>query len=401
MKVEIERFDHQGRGITYVHNKICFVKNALPGEIVDIQITKDQKKYQEAEIRDFFSISQNRIEPICPYFGICGGCDLMYMDYQNQLSYKENKIRDILKKYADVENNNIKQIVGNDNPINYRNKATFQVNEKIGYFGKGSYELIAIDECKIVDPRINDVLTFLENQDLSGLEQVVVRVSRTYPEVMVILKGYKKPVISKFLESITSCYFENKLLFGKESIREKLGNLDFLISPTSFFQVNTEGAVKLYNLVRNYLEGTKEDKVLDLYCGTGTIGLFISNLVKEVIGIEINKYAVKNAEENKKQNNIRNASFYCGDVSKLLSRLPACNKVIVDPPRAGLDDKTIDYLLKNNFEKIVYVSCDPITLARDLKKLSEQYEIIEVTPVDLFSQTYHVECVAVIKSKKI
>jgi len=399
MKVEIEKFDHQGRGITYVHNKVCFVRNTLPGEIVDIKITKDQKKYQEGEVRDFIHTSENRIEPVCPYFSICGGCDLMHLNYSDQLTYKENKIRDILNKYANVGSEKIKPIVDNDSPLNYRNKVTFQVKDKIGYFEKGSYELIAIDECKIVDARINEILTFLKQQDLSDLNQVVIRVSRSYPDLMVIFKGDKRPHISQYLKLITSCYFEGELLFGTKVIREKIGNLEFSISPDAFFQVNTEGAEKLYQLVRSYLTGNKNDRVLDLYCGTGTIGLFVSDLVSEVIGVEINKQAVIDAEENKKKNNLKNISFYCGDVAKMVSKLPLCNKVIVDPPRAGLDDVTLNYLLKNDFSKIIYVSCDPVTLARDLKKLSEKYEVVEITPVDLFSQTYHVECVTLLQMR--
>lgn len=393
MKVTIERFDHQGRGIAYLDGKICFIKNALPGEVVTVHITKSQKKIQEGEVDSFIEKSKNRITPTCPYFAVCGGCDLMHISDDNQLQYKQQKVSNILEKYASISSNIIKPIVGDCNNLNYRNKATFQIQNEIGYYAKGSYHLVPISECKIVDDKINSVLEFLKNQNLEGLDQVVIRSSKTLPEVMVVFKGTKKPTIKQYHPLITSCFFEQDLLFGETVIHEQLGDILFTISSASFFQVNTQGAFLLYQLVRSYLSGAKDDCVLDLYCGTGTIGLFISDSVKEVIGVEVNQNAIQDAEVNKKQNHISNTTFFCGDVAKLVSKLPNCNKVIVDPPRAGLDATTIQYLLNQEFETIVYVSCDPITLARDLKLLSEVYTVIEVTPVDLFHQTYHVECV--------
>lgn len=399
MKVTIEGLNHQGSGIGKVDGKVMFVPNSLPGEVVEVELTKENKKLKEGSVKQILTASSSRISPICPYFGSCGGCDLMHMKYQDQLKYKEEKVKDLVQRFAHLDSSLVKEIIASPSPLHYRNKATFQVKETIGYFGKKSYEIIPIDGCFLVDERINQVLNVLTKMNLDGVKQVVVRVSET--EVLVQLLGDYKGSLEVLRDLADTVLVNDRVLFGAGELKKSLLGKSFYVSPRSFFQVNDEGTKLLYQLVKEQLEGTKEDLVLDLYCGTGTIGLFVSDVVKKVIGVELNPDAVLDAKRNQVLNQVSNMEFYVGDTGMIVSQHSfGANKVIVDPPRSGLDQKTRDYLLKYLFERIIYVSCDPMTLCRDLDQLKEQYEVLQITPVDLFSQTYHVECVAVLKRRK-
>ena len=399
MEVLIDRLDHQGRGIGKVNGKTIFVYNALEGELVDVEIIYENKKYLEGKVLKYLKLSDKRIDPICPYFYECGGCDLMHISYDDELKFKENKVKQIIDKFSSVPIHIIKPIVGNANKM-YRNKATFHIDNEIGYYVKKSNKVIPIDNCYIVNNKINDILNKLKKIDFTNIYEIVIRVSIYLNETMIILKtndSINDNVINK-LKKITDniILYQNKkykTVYGKGYIFDMIGDYKFKISPDSFFQVNTIQAKSLYDKVLEYLEPTKTDNILDLYCGTGTIGIYVSNCVKQVKGVEINKYAVEDAFVNKEINNINNIDFEClnaSDISKIKDKF---DKIIIDPPRSGLDKKTIDYLIKSNSKKIVYVSCDPVTLARDLDILNEYYNIKEITPVDMFSKTYHVECV--------
>ncbi len=406
MKVKIERLDHQGRGIGKINNKTIFVYNALPSEEVDVEILKENKKIMEGKVTKYFVTSNKRVEPICPYFIKCGGCDLMHLAYPDELIYKENKIRQIIDKFTSLPLHIIKPIVGNNNK-NYRNKITLHVDNKIGYYAKKSFDIIDIDTCYIALPVINDILKKLKKINLNNVYEVVIRVSNYNNDKMIILKTKDSINEKYFLENLKDVvdniiiYQDKKyyVLFGKGFIEDKIGNYIYKISPDSFFQVNTLQAKNLYDKVLDYLKPNSNDKVLDLYCGTGTIGIYISNYVSSVKGIEINKFAIDDANYNKKINNIKNITFECLDASKIDKIKDDFNSVIVDPPRSGLDKKTINYLINSKAKKIVYVSCDPITLARDLEVLKDYYEVIEITPFDMFTYTYHVECVCLLLRK--
>lgn len=407
-EVTIEKFDHDGRGICYIDGKITFVDNAVPGDKVVVVLTKIKKNYCIARILKFLSYSLDRIKPICPYFDKCGGCDLQNIDYTYQLKFKENKIREILNKFASIDFQKIKPILFcQDNNFYYRNKITFQVNKKIGLFGKNSYDLVEVDKCYIASSNINRVLEQIKkNINLKNINQIIIRNSFYNNKVMVIFVGkncdlHNLRIIDNVVDSI---YLKEdnfyKLIYGEAYLEEKLGNYVFKISPDSFFQVNTKMCVKLYDKIIEYGAFNGNENVLDLYCGTGTIGIYISKFVNSVIGYEINEYAVKDALINKKNNLVDNVDFYCGTSELSFENITNdIDVIIVDPPRNGLNDNTIKGIINVKPCKLIYVSCDPVTLARDIKILREFYDVLEITPVDMFPNTKHVECVCALKLK--
>ncbi len=396
METKIDRLDHQGRGISLL-DKVTFIPNTLPGELVDIDIITSKSKYTIGKVNKYIKTSEDRIEPLCPYYNICGGCELMHLSYENELKYKENKIKDIMNRYAKLDN--VSNIVGCDEELNYRNKVTFKVDKKISLSKKESHELVNIDKCLLISDRMNSYINKLNKMDLSNVNEVIIRES--IDDIMIIFMCNEDINIDTSLLDCNVVKYYNKyeILKGNNYIVDRIGNLSYKISPSSFFQVNRYQVKKLYDLVLENIKPNKNDKILDLYCGTGTIGLYVSNYVDEVLGIEINEEAIKDANYNKELNNIHNISFIAGD-SKIIHNIKFNpNKIIVDPPRAGLDKKVIDDILNINPERIVYVSCDPITLARDLNILKEHYNVEKIIPVDMFPRTYHVETVCALERK--
>ena len=403
-KVEVTKLDHQGRGIAKINDKIIFIPNVLPCETIDVNIVLEKKKYYEGTVKEIINASDKRIKPICPYFEECGGCQFLNMNYQDSLDYKQNKVEEIMNKYLGIKIK-INNIVACDNNLYYRNKTTFQVENDIGFFKEKTNTLIPVDKCYISDIRINDIYKEIkDNIDLTNVNQIIIRATKNTLESMVIFKTSNyvdnKRLIDVLKNKVDSIYINDELIYGKGKIIENLCNKNFYISPSSFFQVNTVQAEKLYNKAIEYANIKKEDTVLDLYCGTGTIGIIASDKAKKVIGIELNKEAIKDANENKKLNNINNIEFYAGDVGKILNKHNyKPDTIIVDPPRAGLDSLALSQILNIKPKKLVYVSCDLMTLARDLKLLSNDYDILELTPVDMFPYTAHVESVCTLKYK--
>lgn len=397
--LKIEKLDHYGRGITKLDNKTVFVKDALPDEIVEINIIKEKKNYAEANVLKYIQKSNNRIEPKCPYYNSCGGCNIMHIPYEDQLKFKQNKIENIIKKYL---NNEVKinDIVSSDRIDFYRNKTTFQVQEKIGFYKENTYDIINIDSCTISDKLINNSIKFLKRLNLKEITKITCRTGLN--ELMIIIETQNENLdITPLKEIAHSLYLKinNKYIhkFGNKNIYEKLENYKFKISPDSFFQVNIDTCLKLYNKVKEYVKNNKN--VIDLYCGTGTIGIFVSEN-NNVIGIEMNEYAIKDAIDNKKLNNIKNIDFICGDSGKKLKDLNFMpDTIIVDPPRNGLNKETINNILKFDSKEIIYVSCDPMTLMRDLNALNEYYDIKEITPFDMFPNTHHIETIAYLTKK--
>ena len=406
--VEIKTLDHQGRGISKIDNKTVFVSNALPNEVVEIEITNEKKKFCEASVNKILQKSPKRIESICPYFNVCGGCDLLHISYEEQLKYKQVKIVDIMQRYCQVEFP-IKDIISSDN-FYYRNKVVFHVvDNKLGYYKEKSNDLIEIDKCLLLDNAIDDIYQLIKNINLKNILDITIRYSLNNKEIMVILSIVgnidENMWINTLKEKVSSIIVEDnnnfKTIYGKDYIIEKLFDYNFIIKNDSFFQVNTKQTEKLYSKALEYADINDNDIVLDLYCGTGTIGILASKTAKKVIGIEINEEAVKSANKNKELNNVTNIEFYAGDTGTILSKHNyKVDTVIVDPPRAGLNDTAIKEILSINPKKIVYVSCDPMTLARDLNILSENYNIVELTTVDMFPNTAHVECVVELNKKK-
>ena len=394
--IKIIRQDHKGRGIAKVDERIIFVDNALPEEVCDIEIIKESKKFLEAKAVSFKKNLKQEV--LCPYYDKCGGCNVLHQKYQEQLKFKENKLKDILKKFAglDLKLNDI--IYGEE--YHYRNKITLH---NLGLYQKKSKTPVIIDRCLLVHPKINEVIKRLQDysrQSNNIMDEVMIRVSNQ-DEVILSVTGKinKKKFLSVFSD-VTVLVINNQVFTDKDYITDKIHNKLFKISSKSFYQVNRYVTEKLYNEVINFYKNNKHSKVLDLYCGTGTISLLVAPFVDYVTGIEVISDAVNNANSNKELNKVNNVEFINGKVEDYIDKFVDIDGIIVDPPRSGLDNKTIGNILKISPKSIVYVSCDPITLARDLNILKDVYDIISVTPVDMFPNTYHVESVSILKLRE-
>lgn len=403
-QVKIERLDHQARGIGRIDGKIIFVPKTLPDELIEVDIVLEKKKFYEGKISNILEKSITRKDPICPHFFECGGCQLLHIDYEQSLKFKQDKVFDIISRNVETTFL-INDIVASEDNLFYRNKITLQVDNSIGYFKEKTNYIIPIDTCYIADKKINQIYQLIKDSiSMDNINQIIIRSSKKTNESMIIFKTNNKvnktEVINTLKNMVDSIYINEQLIYGKEKITEELLGYKFYISPTSFFQINTIQAEKLYERAIKYADISNNDLVLDLYCGTGTIGILASKYAKKVVGIELNKEAINDANLNKKLNNISNIEFYAGDVGKILNKTNYNpDIVIVDPPRAGLDSLAISEILKIKPKKLVYVSCDLMTLARDLNILSKQFNIIELTPVDMFPQTSHVESVVKLKLK--
>lgn len=397
MQYKIEKLDNFGRGISHINNKIVFISNALEDEVVDATTTYSNKKFDEAKVNEIIEVSRMRIKPICPYFDICGGCNLLHMNYDDQLKFKYNKVKDIIFKYLkeDIKVNDVIY----SNQFNYRNKASFEVKEKLCYKMRKSTNLVDINYCYLLDNNINDIVHVLNNLNLKNINNITIRTGEE--DIMVIISGNPtQEIIDALKEKARSIYVNDKLVYGRSNIVSKIGNYEFFVSDKSFFQVNKYNVKNLYDKVLEYAELTGNENILDLYCGTGTIGIYLSKYAKSVIGIEVNEQAIFDANVNKNKNNIENISFICDTTSNINNIVNNdFDVIIVDPPRSGLDKNTINFLINSKAKRVVYVSCDIMTLVRDLNILKQDYDIREITPVDMFPNTYHVETVCILERK--
>ena len=397
VKVLIESMNHTGEGIGKIDKKIVFVRKTIPGDYVEITNLNDYKKYYRADVKKIIEKSPKRIEAKCPYYDKCGGCQLMNMDYNNQLEYKKEKVINIMKKYANIDIN--PQIIPSE-IYNYRNKITLQVQDGLlGLYESGSNKLIEINECLLATPKTNSIIKIIKNNlDLVTLNQIIIK--DFSDNIMITFKGKitKEEVIPLLKDKVSSIYINDSCIYGEKSLIETLNSYKYFISSNSFFQINHNQTIKLYNQVIKYLD-KKEENVLDLYCGTGSIGIYISKYCQNITGIEINKSAIEDALKNKELNNIKNIKFKCGNVNKLLKNDNHYTTIILDPPRSGLDKQTINTLLNIKTKKIIYVSCDPITLSRDINTLKEKYQLKDITLLDLFPNTYHVESICLLERK--
>lgn len=395
---KVEKFNNQGKGIVKDNGKVIFISYAVPDDKVKINIIKEKKNYNVGEVVEYIEKSSKHTIPMCPYFYKCGGCQLMNISYKDTLNFKENNVKEILTSYG-IKTNYNKIISGND--LFYRNKITLKVKQgKLGLYKENSHELIPIDKCLLCDQEINRTITKLQKMDLHGVDEIIIKTNGDY--TLVVLCSSNKINNNKLeeLEVDSIVMKKNKsydLLVGEGAIYYQIGNFKYKSIASSFFQVNKYLTKELYDKVLEYLNPHKEDKVLDLFCGSGTIGIYIANKVKEVTGVELDANSIKSANYNKKINNINNIKFIQNDVSKVIDKLTDTNKIIVDPPRSGLTTTTINTIKKIGPQTIVYVSCNPETLGRDLKSFSSMYDINEVSLIDMFPYTYHVECVCVLK----
>ena len=398
MEVKIEKLDNLGRGITYINNKICFIENSLPNEIVDIKITKDKSKYLEGKVIKYIEKSPLRIEEECPYSSICGGCNLNHMCYNDENKFKTNKVKDLITKYANNDPNLVENIVYNDRNY-YRNKIILHGKDKeLGLYKKETNEIIPIKECLLVNPKINEIIAILNNIN-NGIEEVTIKTSNDNSKVMVSIIGNIKST-NELLNICDVLILNNKYQTNNKVIETNIGNKKYYQSINSFFQVNNTLTKELYNEVLINVKDKNYKKVLDLYCGTGTIGIYIKDYVDKVIGIDYNSSNIEDAKINVELNNLNNIEFICDKVENKIDEFTDIDLVIVDPPRAGLDNKTKEYLKKINSNEIIYVSCDPMTLARDIKDLSDIYKVKYIKPFNMFPRTYHCETIAVLERIK-
>ena len=392
MQVHIDRMDHFGNGIGYINGKIIFVKGALPGETVDVTITKDKKSFMEGTINTIIYKSSKRVEPFCKYFGVCGGCSLCHLNYDNTLEYKKERVKNILYKF-DIPKINV---IKNENDLYYRNKIELKiVDGKLGFYEKSTHNLIEIKECKVTKKSINKSFEFVKNMKLENAN-VTIRANYN-DEVLIIIDSKEKPVILNPEDyKIVGIVLNDKCIYGQDNFMEKINNLFFTVSYNSFFQVNNYINLELFNLIKENIVGKT---VLDLYSGVGTLSIVASKVVDKVYSIEVTQNAVKNALINAKINKCDNINFILGKVEDKIGFInDKIDTIIVDPARAGLDKKTIEVINKLSPQRIIYVSCDTQSLANNLVDLTN-YEIKKFYILDMFSYTYHIECFCILDKK--
>ncbi len=399
MEVVIEKMNHQAMGIAKINGKVVFIPKVIVGDIVDIDIVKEYKNYSIGKVNKIIKNGSKRVDVLCPYYDICGGCSISAYTYQDELEYKVNNVIDIFKRNEiDIKPN----IIKSDNRYGYRNKITLQVsNGIIGLYEEDSNKIVDVDKCLLVSDKLNEIIDIIKkNINVNKCNKIVIR--DTYYGIMIIFYGSvnNEEVIKYLGKKVVSIYtYDNKYkcIYGEKYLYEMIGEYKYRISPDSFFQVNSRTVNKLYNKVVEYaIRNEKKDNLVDLYCGTGTIGIYLSKYFNSIIGIELNKQAVEDAKENAKINGVNNIEFYAGDVGKIINDQIKADVIVVDPPRSGLDKRTKDILLKIKANKIVYVSCNPLTLARDIKELDSWYDLGDITLVDMFPNTHHVESVCVL-----
>ena len=393
MIVKIDKLSHDLRGITKIDNKITFIPKTLPEEVVNIRITKQKKKFNEGCLTTIIEESKDRVKYICPYYDICGGCDTGHILYSKSIMYKKDMVVDIFKRYCDMDVD-MDIVYDDDNIYNYRNKITLRVNDgKLALVGES---LVNIDYCYLVNDNINKVIGILNGICLDGIDEVIIRGT---DEIMVIIKGNidNDKLIQILKDNVSSIFINGVKVFGNDYIMISVGNYRYAVYPDSFFQVNSKMISRLYDKVLEF--AGRGDKLLDLYCGAGTIGIYLANNFNSVRGIEQNESAIKGANLNKGINDIKNISFVCekaSDINEIVEDV-----VVVDPPRSGLDSTTIKRILDSRIERLIYVSCNPITLARDINILKDKYNLVGMSLFDMFPNTSHAECVCLLINNTI
>ena len=393
MEVKIEKLDNFGRGITYLNNKICFVENAYPEEIVEIEILKENKKIIEAKTINVIKKSNSRVESLCPYSKTCGGCNFSNLKYEDELKYKTSKVKDLILKFTSLEN--IVEETSYINEYNYRNKIILHGKDnKLGLYEESTNTIVEIDSCLLVNNKINEIIKVLKKENIS-IEEALIKTYNDEKKVIVSIKD-KINNISRIKELSNVLIINNKLETESSSSITNIGKYKFYESVNSFFQINKDLTEKLYDEALNVVKVVKPNKLLDLYCGTGTIGIYVSEYAKEIIGIDCNESNIKDANKNKDLNNLNNIKFICDKVENQIDSFKDIDMIIVDPPRKGLDQKTKEYLNIIKAKHLVYVSCDPVTFARDLNDLKGNYDIEYIKPFNMFPKTYHVETVSVL-----
>ena len=398
MNVKIEKMDDFGRGIAYINDKVVFVPKTIVDDIVDIKIMSEKKKYSIAKVNEIINPSKLRIPFKCPYFDICGGCSLQNVEYRIELEYKLQKINNLLKKNKiDYQ---VKDIIKSAKRYNYRNKVSLKIEDNIiGYYEKDTHNIVEINKCFLLNDAINDVIDDLPR--LSIINGSVIIRSNLKGELLLIIYTDKlnkdgiKYLVNK--HRISGIVLNDKCIFGSDFLVDKIDDYKFKISYNSFFQVNPYICKELFKIVKDYTKDA--NNLIDLYSGVGTLSIVAKENASSVLGVEIIDNAAINAKTNAMLNGVSNISFIASDTNKIISYLEGKDFVIVDPPRGGLTSKVIEGIKKYQVKNILYVSCDPNTLMRDLNLLLTDYKIIEFKLLDMFPNTYHVESVCVLEHK--
>ena len=463
----VEDYAAEGRSLSRVDGKVVFIENAVPGDVADIQLTKNKKDWAEGKAVKIKSYSADRVEPFCAHFGVCGGCQWQMLPYERQLFYKQKQVSDNLERIAKVPLPPLMPIAGCSVTRGYRNKMeyTFATKRYVpdeefrewrrqqalgndydvnkggagGFHVKGMFDkVVEIDTCHLQEEPTNKIrntitgyarekgLPFYDIKQHTGwIRTMQVRMATTGELMVNIVLGYEDAdarkelldhLLAKFPEITTLLYTINtkrndslfdlypEVYHGKGYIVEQLEDFRFKIGPKSFFQTNSRQAEKLYQVTREFAELDGSQVVYDLYCGTGSIGIFVSKAAKKIVGVEVVAEAIEDAKENAEMNGLSHASFFAGDVIDICDDAffvahGRPDVVITDPPRAGMHEKLVHKLLEIAAPTVVYVSCNPATQARDLQLLGEKYTVEKIQPVDMFPHTLHIENVVQLKLK--
>ncbi len=449
----------EGKALARHEGKVIFISGAVPGDTADLLLTKNKKDWAEARVMKITSFSPDRVQPFCPHFGVCGGCKWQMLPYEKQLQYKQQEAEQNLRRIGKVTNALMLPIAGADEQVYYRNKLEFTFSNKrylteneinvegvipnqdsLGYHAPRIFDkTIDIYQCFLMDEVNNRIrnnvreiaaennYSFYDIREHTGwLRNLIIRYCTTGELMVNLCINYEDEINTKKLldgllakvpEITTMLYTVNpkwndtiydltpQVYFGKGYLTEKLENFEFIISPKSFFQTNTKQAEKLYGITREFAQLTGNEVVYDLYCGTGSIGIFVSPGARKIIGVELIEDAIEDAKKNAAHNNVSNAHFFAGDVIKIcddafFAEHGKPDVIITDPPRAGMHEKLVNKLLDIAAPVIVYVSCNTATMARDILLLSEKYGVEKTQPVDMFPHTHHIECVARMVLKK-
>ncbi len=434
--VSITAFSSEGNGIAKIDGYTVFVPGAVVGDTAEILIVKENKNFGYGKLLRVIEPSSLRGEEKCPLSSKCGGCDLQHIKYDAQIEFKRKKVEDALRRIGGFEEFKVSDVVESDPNFHYRNKAIYPVceeNGKIvaGFYAPRSHRVIPTRDCRLADSRTTEAVNFItdwanENRVLAfdevsargTLRKICMRAGKDEAVVVLVcakpIKGidglakalcdrfpFIKGVVENYNDIITNTIYgeKDKTVLGRDYIYDSVGDVKYKVHYKSFYQVNPYTTKLLYDKVLSYCKGKKEKVVFDLYCGSGTIGLYLAKYVKEVVGIEVVPEAIEGAKENARLNNMENTEFFCGKSEDVMPRLLREGKkpdiVVLDPPRKGCEASLLDAVIKAKPESIIYVSCDSATMARDLKILcKDSYKIEEVTVFDQFPQTCHTESCA-------
>ena len=415
MRCFVDGISHQGEGVARIDGKAAFIPYAIPGETVDIKVTEDKKSFLRARLEEVIEVSPDRVDPPCSYYYDCGGCSYQHISYARQLELKRQVVKDSLKRIGGIDIE-VNPVLGMENPWRYRNKVEWHAAKKVGQLTMGYYindsrVLIGIDSCLLISHEMEDYSKYIKDNlvELKIPEgcEITLRQSAANQEMMLVFRGPGSSEIdfARMLnhQEVASIYSIDKgvtrLHYGDSTLQETIHNIDYDISPLAFFQVNHSQTERMMEIIKDFARLSKTDSVLDAYCGTGSISLALAGSARRVVGVESYKPAIKDAKKNARKNNIFNTKFIVGACEQVIPAMEEkFDLVILDPPRAGCKPELIQAVTQMSPNRVIYVSCNPATLARDLAIFAASgYVVDEVQPIDMFPQTYHVESVCLIE----